>query len=79
LTIDEPFEGWVVGLGSSLHSGEACGSSMMPGVHSALVREMRRSEGRLLFLDSDGLIRISGGIGVVGGVEKVSPSGDGNV
>ena len=79
LTIDEPFGGPEVGEGSSLHSGEACGSRMIPDVHSALVFEMRRLDGRLLFLDSDDLIRISGGIGVVGGVEKISISGDGDV
>ena len=51
----------------------------MPEVHSTLVFDIRRLDGRLLFLDSDGpLIRSSGGIGVVGGVEKVSISGDAN-
>lgn len=68
----------VVGVGSHPYSGEACGSMTMPGAHSKLVLEMRRLEGRLLFLESDGLIRISGGIGVLGGVEKVSRSGDAN-
>jgi hypothetical protein len=48
----------------------------IPGAHSVLVLEIRRLEGRLLFLESDGLIRSSGGIGVLGGVEKVSRSGD---
>jgi hypothetical protein len=57
---------------------EACGSRMIPEVHSALVLEIRRLDGRLFFLDSDDLIRISGDIGVVGGVEKVSASGDGD-
>ena len=79
LTIDEPFWGPAMGEGSSLYSGDACGSRMIPEVQSALVFEMRRLDGRLFFLDSDDLIRISGGIGVVGGVEKVSISGDGNV
>jgi len=79
LTIDEPSGGAAVGEGSNLHSGEACGSRMIPEVHSALAFEMRRLDGRLLFLDSDDLIRISGGMGVVGGVEKVSTSGDDNV
>ena len=45
-------------------------------VHSMPVLEMRRLEGRLLFLESDGLIRSSGGMGVLGGVEKDSRSGD---
>lgn len=79
LTIDEPFGGPGVGEGSSLYSGEACGSRMIPEVHSVLVFEMRRLDGRLFFLDSDDLIRISGDIGVVGGVEKVSASGDDNL
>lgn len=51
---------------------------MMPGVHSVLLFEIRRSDGRLFFLDSDGLVRSSGSIGVVGGVVKVSPSGEAN-
>lgn len=63
-------------MGSSPHSGEVCGSRMMPDFHSALVSVMCRLDGRLFFLDSDDLIRISGGFGVVGGVENVSPSGD---
>jgi len=75
--IDEVWEGRVVGLGSSTHSGETCGSRMMPAVHSVLAFERCKLDGRLFFLDRDGFIRISGGIGVVGGVEKVSPSGDG--
>jgi len=78
LMIDEPLEVREVGVGSVLHSGEAWGSRMMPEVHPTLVSEMRRLDGRLFFLDSDGFIRISGGIGVVGGVEKISPSGDTN-
>lgn len=77
LVIDEPFEVRMVGAGSRLYSGDACGSRMMPEFHSAREFEMRRLDGRLLFLDSDGVVRISEGIGVVGGVEKVSLSGDG--
>ena len=76
LTIDELFERRVVGVGSRPDSGEACGSRMIPDVHSALAFEMRRLDGLLFFLDSDGLIRRSGGIGDEGGVEKVSRSGD---
>lgn len=76
LTIDEPFKGRAVGAGSNLHSGEPWGSRMMSDVHSALLFKMCRLDGRLFFLDSDDLVRISGGIGVVGGVENVSPSGD---
>ena len=49
---------------------------MIPEVHSTLVFAIRRLDGRLFFLDSDGLIRSSGGIGVLGGVEKDSNSGD---
>ena len=79
LSIDEPFEGWAVGADSTPHSGEACGSRMMPEVHSALVLEMERLDGRLFFLDNDDFIRISGGIGVEGGVEKISISGDDSV
>lgn len=79
LTIDEPLEGPVAGVGSNLHSGDTCGSRMMPDVHSALVFEIRRLDGRLFFLDSDDLSRISGGIGVVGGVENISTSGDDSV
>jgi len=52
---------------------------MMPDVHSVLAFEICRLDGRLFFLDRDVLIRISGGVGVVGGVENVSPSGDGGV
>ena len=77
LMIDDPFEVRVVGVGCWLHSGDACGSRTIPEVQSAQVFEMRKFDGRLFFLDSDGLIRISAGIGVVGGVEKVSKSGDG--
>jgi len=50
----------------------------MPEAHSALVLETRRFDGQLFFLDSDGLIRSSGRIGVVGGVEKLSISGEAN-
>lgn len=77
LTIDEPFS--EMGVGSCPYSGEACGSRTIPGVHSVLVFEMRRMDGRLFFLDSDDLNRISGGIGVEGGVENVSTSGDDDV
>lgn len=38
---------------------------------------MQRLDGLLFLLDSDDLIRISWGIGVEGGVEKASTSGDG--
>jgi len=77
LVIDGVLEGRLVGVGSRPYSGEACGSTMMPAAHFVLVFERCRLDGRLFFLDSDGFIRISGGIGVVGGVEKVSTSGDG--
>ena len=66
----------MVGVRSLPYSGEDCGSRMIPEVHSVLILETRRLDGRLFLLDSDGLIRSSEGIGVVGGVEKVSPSGD---
>ena len=52
---------------------------MMPEFHSTLEFEMRRLDGRLFFLDSDDLIRISCGFGVEGGVVKISTSGDGSV
>ena len=78
LTIGEVFERRVVGVGSRPYS-ESCGSMTIPGVHSVGVLEIRRLDGLLFFLDSDGLIRISGGKGVLGGVEKVSTSGDANV
>jgi len=77
LVIDGALGGRAVELRSSPYSGETCGSRMMSAFHSVLVFERCRLDGRLFFLDSDGFIRISGGIGVVGGVEKVSPSGDG--
>lgn len=50
----------------------------MPEVHSVLVLEIRRLDGRLFFLESDGLIKSSGSIGVVGGVERESISGEAN-
>lgn len=50
----------------------------MPEAQSELVLEIRRLEGLLLFLDSDGLIRSSEGIGEAGGVEKDSTSGEAN-
>ena len=65
-----------MGVGSILHSGEPWGSRMMSDIHSTPLFEMRRLDGRLFFLDNDDLVRISGGIGVVGGVENISPSGD---
>lgn len=37
---------------------------------------MQMLDGLLFFLDSDDLVRISWGIGVEGGVEKISTSGD---
>ena len=77
MVIDGVLEGRAAELDSSPNSGETCGSRMTSGVHSVLVFERCRLDGRLFFLDSDGFIRISGGIGVVGGVKKVSPSGDG--
>lgn len=78
LVIGGPFEMRVVGVGCRLHSGDAWGSRMMSEVHSAREFEMRRLDGRLFFLDNAGMVRISAeGIGVVGGVEKVSTSGDG--
>ena len=77
LVIDGVLEERAMGLGSSPHSGETWGSRMMPAVHSVLVFERCKLDGRLFFLESDGFIRISWGIGVVGGVENVSPSGDG--
>ena len=76
LTIDKLLERRVVGVGSRPYSGEACGSRTMPEVHSGPLLEIRRLDGRLFFLDSDGLMRSSGSIGVVGGVEKVSASGE---
>jgi hypothetical protein len=51
---------------------------MIPDFHSAPASEIRRLDGRLFLLDNEGLIRSSGGSGVVGGVEKVSTSGDAN-
>lgn len=77
LMIDEPFWGRIAEVSSSPHSGETCGSRMMSEVHSVVVFEMCKLDGRLFFLDSEDFIRISEGIGVVGGVENVSPSGDG--
>jgi len=37
LMIDGALEGRAVELGSSPHSGETCGSRIMPAVHSVLV------------------------------------------
>ena len=78
LTIDEQFmrrKGWA---SSRQNSGEACGSRTIPDVHSGLVFEIRKLDGRLALLDSDGLIKSSGGMGVVGDVEKASISGEAN-
>lgn len=78
LTIGELFGRRAVGVGSHPYSGESRRSTIMAEVHSELVLEIRKLDGRLSFLDSDGLIRSSGSIGVVGGVEKGSGSGDPN-